>query len=106
MRVIEERFIALLLYWSAAHLLERRTAGFPIARRREWDLIGRWRGRRQRLAKRQSHCRDLLCLCDDDFLSHAPERLIVAIAQFGLRHLDCALMMRRHHRNEVSIDIA
>jgi hypothetical protein len=47
-----------------------------------------------------------LQLGDDDFLSHAPERLITSVTQFSLRHLDGTLVVRHHHCDEVSIDIA
>src|SRR4029077_13381335 len=82
------------------------TTVFGIARCRGRDLNGRWYRGRQQLAERQSHCRYLLQLGDNDFLGHASERLIASVAQFGLRHLDCTLVMRHHHCNEISIDIA
>src|SRR5260370_3690244 len=52
---------------------------FRIVHRRRLDLIRRWYGGRQGLAKRQPHCSDLLQLGDDDFLRHAPERLIASV---------------------------
>jgi hypothetical protein len=30
----------------------------------------------------------------------------MAVVQFGLRHIDCALMVRNHHGREVGVDIA
>ena len=67
------------------------------------------RGRRRwgrRLAERQPHRGDFLLLIDDDFLSEAPQKLVVTMPKFGLGHGDRALMMGNHHRREVLVDIA
>ena len=74
--------------------------------RRRRDLRGRRRGRRQRLAERQAHGGDFLLLVDDDLLRDAAQLFVVAIAQFGQRHVDGALMMRDHHGDEVGVDVA
>src|ERR1700733_12274150 len=55
---------------------------------------------------REPHDRDLLLLGDDDFLSQATQLLVMAIAQQRPRHIDGALMMRYHHRHEVTVGIA
>ena len=83
---------------------EDRTANRPVAPRAR--LVRRRRGRRQRLAERQPHRGDLLLLVDDDLLRDAPQLLVVTVAQLGLRHVDRALMMRHHHRDEVLVDVA
>jgi hypothetical protein len=41
----------------------------------------------------------------DDLLSDALEVIVVPVRQFGLRHLDGALMVRRHHRDEIFVDV-
>ena len=64
--------------------------------------VGAARRRRQRLAERQAHGRDLLLLLDDDLLRDAPELLVLAVAQLGQRHVDGALVVRDHHRDEVA----
>jgi hypothetical protein len=67
-----------------------------LARERKWDLF----------ADRQLHRRDLLHLADDDFLRDAPKLFVLAVAQFEHGHVDRALMVRRHHGDEVAVDVA
>src|SRR5216683_5348170 len=74
----------------------------PTARR--W-LMGRRYGRREWLAERVAHRRDLLLLSGDDFLGKTEKRLVVSIAQLGFGHVNGALVMGHHHRDEVSIHI-
>ena len=56
--------------------------------------------------RRQPHRGDLLLLGDDDLLREAPELLVAAVAQLRLRHVDRALVVRHHHRDEVGVDVA
>jgi hypothetical protein len=58
------------------------------------------------LADRELHGRDLLGLVDDDLLGDAAQLLVLAVAQFDHGHVDRALMMRRHHRDEIAVDVA
>ena len=58
------------------------------------------------LGQRGLHGADLLPLRHDDFLRHAPQQLIPAVAQLRLRHLDRGLVMRNHHRDELGVRIA
>ena len=69
-------------------------------------LIGRRRGGRKSLSQRQPHCDDLLLLLDDDLLRDTSQLFVVTVAQFGLGHVDGALVVRDHHCNEVLIDVA
>ena len=46
------------------------------------------------------------CWVDDDFLRQPAELFVAAVAKHGLRHVDRALMMRHHHRDEIAVDIA
>jgi len=73
-------------------------------------MTDRWRGRRpgwgEWLAERQPHRSDFLLLRHDDFLGKASELLVAAVAQLGLRHIDRALVMRHHHRDEVRVHVA
>src|ERR1700719_3763037 len=98
---IEMRFMSSLLAWVP----RMSTVGRRINRFRGGQLVRRRHRPREGLAERQPHRGDLLLLGDDDLLGNALELLVVAVAQFRLRHLDRPLMMRGHHRNEVSIDI-
>jgi hypothetical protein len=68
-----------------------------VRRRRDGDLIGRRRGRRKRLAERETHRGDLLLLRDDDFLRDALQLFVSAIAQQRLRHLDRSPVVGFHH---------
>ena len=52
------------------------------------------------------HNFDFLLLRDDDLLRQPAEPFITAVPQFGLRHPDRALMVRRHHGGKVSIRVA
>ena len=52
------------------------------------------------------HQLDLLLLFDDDALGKTPQNWIAAVDQFELGHVDCALVMRNHHRCEIAIRIA
>jgi len=67
--------------------------------------MGRRHGHREWLAECTSHRRDLLLLSDDDFLGEAAKRFVVSIAQLGFCHVDGTLVMRHHHRDEVSIHV-
>jgi len=58
------------------------------------------------VADGQAHDGDFLPLRDDDFLRQAPQLLVLAVAQVRHRHVDRALVMRRHHRDEVAVDVA
>jgi hypothetical protein len=60
----------------------------------------------KRLAERRLHCADLLRLPGDDIPRDSAQFRVVAVLQLGLGHLDCALMVRDHHGDEVGIDIA
>src|SRR5258706_12995853 len=66
---------------------------------RKW-LMGRRHGRREWLAERASHRRDLLLLSRDDLLGEAAKRLVVSIAQIRLGHVNGALGMRHQHLRE------
>jgi hypothetical protein len=57
------------------------------------------------IVDRKAHCANLVLLGDDDFLSQAANRFIVARSQHGARHVDRALVVRNHHRDEVAVDI-
>jgi hypothetical protein len=46
------------------------------------------------VVKSVAHRSDFLLLRHDNFLRHAPELLVVPVAQFSLRHVDCALVVR------------
>ena len=83
-------------------------AGAVVAgRRRPMPApVGAACGGRQRLTERQAHGGDLLLLVDDDLLGDAAELLVVAVAQFGLGHLDGALVVRDHHGGEIGVDVA
>src|ERR1700731_5136092 len=74
--VTTNRTASIMLRRISRLLYQGCTTGFRIVHRRRRDLIRRWYGGRQGLAKRQTHCSDLLQLGDNDFLSHTPERLI------------------------------
>jgi hypothetical protein len=39
-------------------------------------------------------------------LQAAAQLLVMALAQYGLRHVDRALMVRHHRRDEITVDIA
>ncbi len=69
---------------------------------------GRWarKGGREGLPQRQPHRGNLLQLIDDDFLRDAPELFVLAVAQLGHGHVDGALMVGNHHRDEVLVDVA
>ena len=69
-------------------------------------LIGCRRGWRQGLSQGQPHRNNLLLLFDDDLLRDTSQLFVVTVAQFGLGHVDCALVVRNHHCNEVLIDVA
>ncbi len=69
-------------------------------------LIRCRRGRRQRLSQGQPHGDNLLLLLDDDLLRDTSQLFVVTVAQFGLSHVDGALVVRNHHCNEVLIDVA
>ena len=75
-------------------------------RRRPAGLRRRGSGSRDLLADRELHRRDLLHLADDDFLRDAPKLFVLAVAQFEHGHVDRALMVRRHHGDEVAVDVA
>ena len=77
-----------------------RGLGFDVA------LGRRSRGGRKGIANRKVHGGDLLLLVHDDLLRNALELLVLAVLEFGHRHLDCALMVRPHHLYEVPIDVA
>src|SRR5258708_31634409 len=61
-----------------------------VTRNSRGRLVGRRHRRGQRLPDRKPHRGDLLLLRDDDLLGKAPDLLVVAGAQEGLRHLDRA----------------
>ena len=44
-----------------------------------------------------------MVLLRDDVLSEAPKLVVVSVFELGARHIDCALMVRDHHRDEVAI---
>ena len=77
-----------------------------IVRRHPAGLRGCGNGSCDLLADRELHRRDLLRLADDDFLREAPKLFVLAVAQFEHGHVDPALMVRRHHGDEVAIDVA
>lgn len=78
----------------------------PSGRGRPWHQLIRRRLRSgQGLAQSEPHGDDLLLLLDDDFLSDAAKPLIVPMAQFGVCHVNRALMVRHHHCDEVLIDV-
>jgi hypothetical protein len=55
--------------------------------------------------ERQPHRRHLLPLRHNDLLGEAPEVFVLAVPELCLRHIDRALVMRGHHRDEVSVNI-
>jgi len=58
------------------------------------------------LAVHEAHRGNLLLLRDDDLLRHASKLLVVAVAELGLCHLDRALVVRNHLRDEIGVRIA
>ncbi len=75
-------------------------------RRRAHGCVGAGAEGGGRLADREPHRGDFLLLLDDDFLRDAAQLLVVAVAQ--LDHAPCRspLVMRRHHLDEVAVDVA
>src|SRR5262245_9733370 len=65
-----------------------------------------WRGIRCGFADRKLHGCDFLHLVDDDLLRDAPQLFVLAVAQLADSHRNGALMMRDHHRHEITVDIA
>src|SRR5215831_7698726 len=60
------------------------------------------RGIRCGFADRKLHGRDFLHLVDNDLLRDAAQLFVLAVAQFADSHSNGALMMRDHHRHEIT----
>jgi len=79
-----------------------------IAGKITYHAKGMGRHRRSGLCRHSSchggsHHRYLMVLLRDDVLSEAPKLVVVSVFELGARHIDCALMVRDHHRDEVAI---
>src|SRR5882672_11283704 len=77
-----------------------------LLRRLWFGLRRRGRTRRQGIAEREVHDRDLLLLFDDDPLGEPHQSLVLAVAQLRDRHVDGSLVVWDHHAGEVSVRIA
>jgi hypothetical protein len=53
-----------------------------------------------------THGRNLLLLSDDNLLSKASDLFVPAIPEHSQGHVDGALMVRNHHRNEIPVNVA